>query len=449
MKTQKEFVNKLKNNQTFRTIHYLGSKLRFLDFIEGVVNEIDPNMGGVCDLFAGSGAVSQHISGSRKVVSVDIQKYSTVICEALLNPINDDFIDSFVDEVQGSVNIASGFELFKSLIELEEELINDTGSSDLNNICEFLEHSSLYSALKSLPDSSSQLKSALSTTINKLSDEHDSCYLITKYFGGVFFSYRQTVLLDVILKHIQAADNKYSDILLASLLSTVSDIVNTVGKQFAQPIRPRNKEGLPKKGLLKQLSKDRSLNVFKIYKSWLKKYSERHERNGENLVLNMDFKEAFQYLDESVSVIYADPPYTRDHYSRFYHVLETISLMDHPEVSTTKIGGVEKLSRGLYRSDRHQSDFSIKSKAPSAFEALFREASSRNKSLILSYSPYDKTKGSHPRVVELDFLEDLASKYFSHVETRSLGKFSHSKLNRTDLHLSVIEDSEILLVCRN
>ena len=36
-------------------------------------------------------------------------------------------------------------------------------------------------------------------------------------------------------------------------------------------------------------------------------------------------------------IVYADPPYTRDHYSRFYHVLETISLFDSPIVSKTKM----------------------------------------------------------------------------------------------------------------
>ena len=35
-----------------------------------------------------------------------------------------------------------------------------------------------------------------------------------------------------------------------------------------------------------------------------------------------------------------------------------------------------------------------------------------NKILILSYSPYDKTKGAHPRCVEMELLEEMAKTYF-------------------------------------
>ena len=72
--------------------------------------------------------------------------------------------------------------------------------------------------------------------------------------------------------------------------------------------------------------------------------------------------------------MYADPPYTRDHYSRYYHVLETMSLRDNPEVSMTMIraGGSPRVSRGVYRADRYQSPFCIKSQAAGAFEELCR-----------------------------------------------------------------------------
>ena len=35
--------------------------------------------------------------------------------------------------------------------------------------------------------------------------------------------------------------------------------------------------------------------------------------------------------------VYADPPYTRDHYSRFYHVLETLALRDDPRFRLTRL----------------------------------------------------------------------------------------------------------------
>lgn len=94
---QEEIIlkNNTKSMDSFRTIHYLGSKLRILDYIKEVIDELDPDKNPVCDLFSGTCAVSQHLSNDRKIISVDIQTYSQVICSALLNPISDYFINTF------------------------------------------------------------------------------------------------------------------------------------------------------------------------------------------------------------------------------------------------------------------------------------------------------------------------------------------------------------------
>lgn len=438
------------SNKTFRTVHYLGSKLRILDFIKEVIDELNPQKDGVCDLFSGSGSVSQHLSGERKVISVDIQQYSNVICSAILNPVNNEFIKTFLGRVSSSGKLENNLALFKEIIEFEEDLIADKKINDLEKVCNFIENCSLYSALESIPvTASDQLNKALTSAIKTINSSEENSFLAIKYFGGLYFSYKQAAHLDAILECIKESDERYQDILLAALLSTASDIVNTVGKQFAQPVRPRNKNGRPKNGIVKQLRKDRVLDVLVVYKKWLNKYSLRSVKRLNHEVLRLDYKDALDRLDDSIEVVYADPPYTRDHYSRFYHGLETLCLGDHPIISKTNIGGVSRLSRGLYREERHQSEFCIKSKAPHAFEVLFEKVSRSNKILLLSYSPYDKEKGSHPRVVELEFLESLAARYFKTVEVKSPGNFSHSKLNRTDLHLESENVSEILLVCKN
>lgn len=435
-------------SKPFRTVHYLGSKLRILDFIKQLVDEIDPGKSGVCDLFSGSGSVSQYLSSERKIVSVDIQEYSNVVCSALLNPMSDKFIKEFSESTNLNLCIKNNLERFRSLIEYEDEILS--GKYDLYEVCNYIDNSSIYSALESIPkDSTTRFKKILRESIAVLNDFPESSFLAFRYFGGLYFSYKQSLQIDAIIECIDQAEPKYRNILLASLVSTASDIVNTVGKQFAQPIRPRNKDGQPKQGILKQINKDRMLDVISIYRSWLTKYSERKVPNLEHKTLKLDYKDALDQLDGSIGIVYADPPYTRDHYSRFYHGLETLCLRDFPRVSKTNIGGSVRLSRGMYREERHQSDFCIKSKARDAFKTLFRKVSNSNRILLLSYSPYDKSKGAHPRVVELEDLEDLASEYFETVEVRSPGMFSHSKLNKTDLHLESSNASEVILVCRN
>jgi adenine-specific DNA methylase len=435
-------------SKPFRTVHYLGSKLRILDFIKQLVDELDPEKRGVCDLFSGSGSVSQYLSSERKIVSVDIQEYSNVVCSALLNPVSDKFIEGFTESTSFSLSIENSLDGFRPLIEYEDDILS--GKYDLNEVCNYIENASIYSALEVMPkEATIRFKKVLKESIAVLNDFPENSFLAFRYFGGLYFSYKQALQIDAVIKCIDQADPKYRNILLASLVSTASDIVNTVGKQFAQPIRPRNKDGKPKKGILKQIKKDRMLDVIPIYRSWLTKYSERKASNLEHKILKLDYKDALDQLDDSIGIVYADPPYTRDHYSRFYHGLETLCLRDFPRVSKTNIGGDIRLSRGMYREERHQSDFCIKSKAPGAFKALFRKVSDSNRILLLSYSPYDKSKGAHPRVVELEYLEDLATQYFENVEVRSPGTFSHSKLNKTDLHLESSNASEVILVCRN
>jgi adenine-specific DNA methylase len=438
--------------KSFRTIHYLGSKLRILEFIKQVVDELDPDRNGICDLFSGTGSVSQYFSSDRRVVSVDIQNYSKIICSALLFPSDITLVNSFLDRLESSKLISEYQKVLQPLISLENSILNGELSTDLETTCHFLENASLYSYISKednkhiLPE----LQEAFKKVERNLKDFQSNSFIAAKYFGGVYFSYHQSAIIDAIIAEIENVNFEEQTVLLAALLSTASDIVNTVGKQFAQPIRPRNKNGQPKKGIVKQLRKDRYLDVLSLYKRWLKKYlTNQFAHHLKHQVIKSDFREAIIDLGDDVRIVYADPPYTRDHYSRFYHGLETLSLRDFPIISKTKIGGKEKLSRGLYREEREQSDFCIRSKAPKAFEELFKLVSERDRILILSYSPYNKSKRAHPRVVEIELLEEMARIYFDFVEIRSLGKFSHSKLNRTDLHLDAEDSAEVLIICRN
>ena len=442
-----EFKN-FEENSTFRTIHYLGSKLRSLEFIKKTIDEIDPSKKGVCDLFSGSGVVSHYLSGERLIFCSDIQNYSKVICEALLNPISNNFIDNFIPSLKRKEVIEIELKKFKKIINYENQILNGN-INNTDKICNFLEDCSIYNFIEEKNKKiNKELYKVLSET-KKILEKDKKKFIITKYYGGLFFSFKQSIVLDVILNHINNLNEKYKNFLLASLLSTASDLVNTVGKQFAQPIRPRDKNNKPKNGLLNQLKKDRNLDVIFYFEKWFSKYSNIKACNKEHKIFRLDFKKTLEKIDEKIKIVYADPPYTRDHYSRFYHVLETISLFDSPIVSKTKIAGKIKNSRGMYRENRHQSDFCIRSKAPKTFEYLFDKVAKKNKILLLSYSPYDENKKSHPRVVTLNVLKKLAKKYFKFVEGRTLGKFTHNKLNKSSLHLNALDEAEILIICKN
>ena len=432
----------------FRTLNYLGSKLRLLDFIEDNVLKVTPKEAGICDLFAGSGCVSRKLSRSNPVVACDIQGYSKVIGNALLKTFN--VVDNDVDSFFGAINTTSASALkdaFAPLIEIEHAAIEKKNLEVLTYILEYgsVEVFNLEHNVSCLSEQLNEVSKRLQSS--NLNDEKS---LISRYYGGVYFSYQQAVDIDIILEGIHRfVPQESRDLFLAALLSTASDVVDTVGKHFAQPIKARDSKGKIKATVYNKAVKDKTIDVPTLYREWLIKYKNLSKNNLSHITLQGDFEECLRKLPENVKTVYADPPYTRDHYSRYYHVLETLTLRDTPKISTVTIHGSTHVSNGIYREDRHQSPFCIKSKAPDAFRKMFELTSKSGRNLLISYSPYDESKKTHPRVVAMNQLLTWAKEYFNSVKTVSAGAFKHNKLNSTEHFLDASDEAELLIVCTN
>lgn len=432
----------------FRTLNYLGSKLRLLDFIEDKIIDVTPRGAGICDLFAGSGCVSRKLSRKFPVVSCDIQGYSRVISNALLNKF--DVTDEAINTFFTSINTDSANKLrnvFAPLINMEQNAI---ATRNLEVLTCILEYGSV--EVFNIEHSHSCLSDVLIAVSKQLRETglNDLRSLISRYYGGVYFSYKQSVEMDILLEGIHRfvpAENR--DLFLAALLSTASDVVDTVGKHFAQPIKARDSKGKIKITVYNKAVKDKTVDVVALYREWLQKYKNLAKSDCQHLALQGGFEQCLKSLPDNVKTVYADPPYTRDHYSRYYHVLETLVLRDTPKISTVTIHGSTHVSNGIYREERHQSPFCIKSKAPGAFRKMFELTASTGRSLLLSYSPYDETKKTHPRVVTMQQLISLAKEYFDNVETFSAGSFKHNKLNSTEHFLEASDEAELLIVCTN
>lgn len=448
-----EEPNTNSNYSVYRPIHYLGSKLRLLDAIIANIDKVDPSMGTVCDLFSGSGTVAMALSKSRNVIAVDIQEYSRVICSALLGsrPTDEAVYKKLYEFLRSSEYSTQLLDALKPIIEYEQQCLNLASKGELEPLCDFLEHGSLVAfQLDTSNSSSPNLKKTIEEVLSNLHGiglENSNKTLCVRYFGGIYFSFLQSVQLDILLEAISQVPNDSKDVFMAALLSTASEAVNTVGKQFAQPLRPRRSNGEPKHKLYELTSRDRYKDIFEIYENWLARYLNNPSSDYSHVVIREDYLDALDALSDKVDVIYADPPYTRDHYSRFYHVLETLCLRDTPAVSKVRVGSSDFISRGLYRQERHQSPFSIKSQAPSAFSNLFEKSSRLGVPLVLSYSPYISANNARPRLMTIQQIEDLAKRFYKHVDIVSAGKISHSKLNRSDKNTIVSYEAEVMFVC--
>lgn len=442
-------------NTTIRPIHYLGSKLRMLDTIKEAVDYADPSNGCVCDLFSGSGTVSRYLSSYRDVIAADIQMYSSVLCEATMTWMDcsigsKEIVERIINgETRKKLNRSYG-----KLLDYEQICIGKAKNDEIDALYEIIEKGSIYIYLKEGNDScTTELRDQLDQLRNVLqinNEVEDLDSIITRYYGGLYFSYAQAIDLDCIEHYVFENNGLMRIKLLAALLSTTSEIVNTVGKQFAQPLKVMDSKGNYKKSLKKKILDDRSFNVLDVFKKWLDHYFTTGEKTRKYRVVCDDYKTVLRNLENSsVKVIYADPPYTRYHYSRYYHVLETICLRDNPVITTTFPNGAGGISRAIYREGRHQSPFCIKTQAERAFEELFIGVRALNVPLVLSYSPFEPGQAVTPRLQTIDQLIEKAKIYFSDVSTMSPGEFTHSKLNATDKNFESNHEAEMLIICRN
>ena len=110
---------------------------------------------------------------------------------------------------------------------------------------------------------------------------------------------------------------------------------------------------------------------------------------------------------EDVKCFYLDSPYSPEQYSRFYHILETITKYDNPSVSY----------KAKYRDDRFFSKFCYKKSALDEFERIISFAKSNGSSLVISYS----NRG----IVDIEDIVTASEKYYEKIETKSF-EYNHS-----------------------
>jgi adenine-specific DNA-methyltransferase len=432
---------------TLRPIHYLGNKSRVLNAIESAVGSVAGNGGLVCDLFAGSGVVAQRLGQHRSVIASDIQEYSRVITSALLNPtkLPSELLQEMMHEVHRYEQ-----DLRKTcppgLFTFEDSAIGDALSSQPESLCDIIEHGSTLAFTYSEVNCPEKLAVFLRQMAADIPGGPGT--VITRYYGGVYYSYHQAIALDALAKGVRGITSQYRDVATAALLSTASELVSTVGNQFAQPVRPRLSDKRPKAGVITTIARKRQRSVIDAYCYWLNRYNQIPPAEFSHQVIRGDFRNILTMLPDDLVAIYADPPYTRDHYSRFYHVLETLALGDEPEVSTMKVGHVTQLSRALYRKERHQSPFCIKSQVQDAFHDLFSAATRLGVPLVLSYSPHSPGTAARPstRLLTVPRLLDLGKEHFSEIRLQSTGRIAHSKLNVERLNAAISYGAELLLV---
>ena len=337
-------------------------------------------------------------------------------------------------------------------LEYETDCIQRAAKGHVDELCDLVDEGSLFTSITSNRRSQTDGTTVISSIYEGMSRK--ACWagpdtVVTRQFGGLYFSWRQAIDLDSLLTTVHRLPVEDRDFFLGVVLSVASDIVNTVGKHFAQPIKLRNANHRIKHHLVRQVLRDRTMDVMARFSTNLRRFAALPKARLHHRAIRNDYRSVLRDKTVTFDAVYADPPYTRDHYSRFYHVLETMARHDDPSVSTTKIRSkrTPRVSRGCYRTARHQSPFCIKSQAPQAFEELFAGTAARGVPLVLSYSQYAVGSGNRPRVISVDELLRISKRFFARVECREVIGVAHNKFNIVSRNVRVDYPAELLFVC--
>jgi adenine-specific DNA-methyltransferase len=131
-------------------------------------------------------------------------------------------------------------------------------------------------------------------------------------------------------------------------------------------------------------------------------------RRGEGRVANAN--SAARELNSN-DVVFLDPPYSGVHYSRFYHVLETVA-----KGSCSEVSGV---GRYPTREERPRSSYSVQSESAMALDELLRLIASNGAKAILTFPDHPCSNGLSGNAVRR-----IAGRYFDILEESVHSTFS-------------------------
>lgn len=215
---------------------------------------------------------------------------------------------------------------------------------------------------------------------------------MSKAYGGYYYSPVQALVFDS-LRQTLPRDSDKRKIALAALVEATSKAAASPG-HTAQPFQPTESSA---KYIIEAWLRD----PWALVEASVVQIAGRAANTAGRSVVG-DFKTTISHL-QAGDLVFADPPYSDVHYSRFYHVLETI----------TRGTEFEPVGRGRYPAleDRPSSMFSRKSESFRAAGELLKCCAEKNLLLVLTFP----TEGASNGLKARDFTE-MGASLFSKIQ---------------------------------
>lgn len=365
-------------------IKYMGAKREILEYVTESIQNLNVDSEWLCDLFSGTSIISASLKDEYNIHANDIQQYSAIFSNTYLLNLNRLIPPLQIQEIEERVCFLVA-EFKERYPQLEFDYTQITNYKELQ-----------------------QLEKAQQELISF--DFGIGFNLFTKYYSGTYWSFEQCVWIDSIRATAEdyiGTPSYYA--ILSALIFSMSYASQSTG-HFAQyrDVTESN---------MNDILIYRHKNIWNLFS---KKFEElistlNIETNFEYKVTSLDYMDCLRVIEKN-SIVYADPPYSTVHYSRFYHAIETLVRYDHPIIKY----------KGRYRDDRHQSPFDKKKEVRNAFKLLFEGVKNRESHLVLSYS----NNGMINQEEILNIGSSVLGKgYKCDLQSR---EYIHSKMGRSD-----------------
>ena len=314
------------------------------------------------DLFAGSGAVSIHVACrfAIPVLAFDLQQYSAVLTGAVVSR-------------QLKLNWAKTWAGWVSRAQAQVDKV-------------------------AIPIGSKMGKSVVAEL--RLWCDSQTAMPITRAYGGHYFSPEQAVWIDALRTNLPHG-NASRTTALAALIRAASQCAAAPG-HTAQPFQPTPTARRFLVEAWRRNILERTRSAFEVLADQCAR-----ERGGADVC---DANHAAEQLRKG-DLAFIDPPYSDVHYSRFYHVLETIA--------NGQCGEVTGVGRYPAPELRPRSKYSVLSESEEAFEDLLETVARRGARAIVSSPDHDCSNG-----LGGDLVREIATDHFRVRARKVQSKFS-------------------------
>ncbi len=324
----------------------------------------------VFDLFCGSAAVAWHIAElyEKEVIACDLQEYSTVLAA------------SVIERTEAITEFTWSDAWFRRA---RERIACHRDWSSLKR------HQARLGSI----NVSEAAAEAAAFDLGKR-------YPISRAYGGHYFSPWQSAWLDA-LRATLPSDPACQTVALAALIQAASRCAASPG-HTAQPFKPNETAG---PFLIEAWQRDLPSMVVARLKEIAPRVAKIRGR--------AHCGDALDIADQAEpgDLAFVDPPYSGVHYSRFYHVLET--------VARGRVGTVAGIGRYPPPEERPASSFSLKTQAEKAFDELLALLARRGASVIITFPAGDASNGLSGNDVKR-----LAAEHFHIKEEKVSSRFS-------------------------